>query len=40
MPANMFVDAQTLEILTIATGADTGADPLKEYRELLDFYLE
>jgi thiol-disulfide isomerase/thioredoxin len=40
MPTNMFVDAVTLEILTIATGAETGADPMREYRELLDFYLQ
>jgi thiol-disulfide isomerase/thioredoxin len=40
MPANMFVDAETLEILEIATGAETGDDPMQVYRELLDFYLE
>jgi thiol-disulfide isomerase/thioredoxin len=40
MPANMFVDAETLEILEIATGAETGNDPMREYRELLDFYLQ
>lgn len=40
MPANLFVDAETLEILTTATGAETGDDPMKEYRELLDFYLQ
>lgn len=40
MPANMFVDAETHEILQIATGAETGEDPLREYRELLDFYLQ
>lgn len=40
MPANMFVDAETLEILQIATGAETGDDPLREYRELLDYYLQ
>ena len=40
MPANMFVDAETLEILQIATGADTGDDPMREYRELLDYYLQ
>lgn len=40
MPANMFVDAETREILQIATGAETGADPLREYRELLDYYLQ
>lgn len=40
MPANLFVDAETKEILTIATGAEPGGDPMKEYRELLDHYLE
>jgi thiol-disulfide isomerase/thioredoxin len=40
MPANMFVDAETREILQIATGAETGDDPLREYRELLDYYLQ
>lgn len=40
MPANMFVDADTREILLIAAGAETGADPLREYRELLDYYLQ
>jgi thiol-disulfide isomerase/thioredoxin len=40
MPANMFVDAETHEILQIATGAETGDDPLREYRELLDHYLQ
>lgn len=40
MPANLFADATTLEILSIATGAEPGGDPLKTYRELLDFYLE
>lgn len=40
MPANMFVDAETLEILEIATGAEPGDDPMQVYRELLDFYLE
>ncbi|HTE49870.1 MAG TPA: TlpA disulfide reductase family protein [Kofleriaceae bacterium] len=39
MPTNIFVDAETLEILEIATGARTGDDPMQEYRELLDFYL-
>ncbi len=39
MPVNIFVDAETLEILEIAQGAETGDDPLQEYRELLDFYL-
>lgn len=40
MPANMFVDAETREILEIATGAETGDDPMQVYRELLDYYLE
>ena len=39
MPVNIFVDAETREILEIAQGAETGDDPLQEYRELLDFYL-
>lgn len=39
MPANMFVDAETREILLIATGAETGDDPMREYRDVLDFYL-
>jgi thiol-disulfide isomerase/thioredoxin len=39
MPANMFVDAETSEILLVATGAEQGADPLRAYRELLDSYL-
>ena len=40
LPANMFVDAETREILTIARGAEPGDDPMQEYRELLDHYLE
>jgi thiol-disulfide isomerase/thioredoxin len=40
MPASLLVDAETLEILQIAVGAETGADPMKEYRELLDHYLQ
>src|SRR5688572_26651278 len=40
MPANMFIDAETREILTIATGAEPGNDPLQEYRALLDSYLQ
>jgi thiol-disulfide isomerase/thioredoxin len=40
MPANIFVDAETREILTVATGAETGDDPMREYRELLDYYLQ
>jgi thiol-disulfide isomerase/thioredoxin len=40
MPVNLFVDAESQEILEIAHGAETGDDPMKEYRELLDFYLD
>ncbi|MEK6609043.1 MAG: hypothetical protein AABZ30_15400 [Myxococcota bacterium] len=40
MPVNIFVDAETAEILTTATGADTGDDPLARYRDLLDSYLD
>ncbi|HWM87517.1 MAG TPA: TlpA disulfide reductase family protein [Kofleriaceae bacterium] len=40
MPVNVFVDAETREILEVAQGAETGDDPMQEYRELLDFYLE
>lgn len=40
MPANMFVDAETREILTIAHGTEVGDDPMQEYRALLDHYLE
>jgi thiol-disulfide isomerase/thioredoxin len=40
MPANMFVDAETAEILATATGAEPGNDPMKAYRDLLDHYLE
>lgn len=36
MPANLFVDAETGEILLVATGAEQGDDPLRSYRELLD----
>jgi hypothetical protein len=36
----MFVDAETLEILKVATGAGTGDDAMQEYRELLDYYLQ
>jgi hypothetical protein len=39
MPVNMFVDAKTNEILKVATGAETGSDPMKGYRDLLDYYL-
>lgn len=39
MPANMIIDAETREILFIATGADTGPDPLREYREFLEAFL-
>jgi thiol-disulfide isomerase/thioredoxin len=39
MPANLFVDAETGEILLIATGAEPGADPLRAYRDFLDAHL-
>jgi thiol-disulfide isomerase/thioredoxin len=39
MPANLFVDAETGEILLIATGAEPGADPLRAYRDFLDSHL-
>lgn len=39
MPANMVIDAETREIVLIATGADVGVDPLREYREFLDAFL-
>src|SRR5262249_52769904 len=39
LPANMFVDAKSGEILTVATGAKPGDDPLAEYRAWLDDYL-
>lgn len=39
MPVNIFVDAETHAILETAHGAQTGDDPMQEYRELLDFYL-
>lgn len=40
LPANLFADAETREILTIAHGAEAGDDPMQEYRALLDHYLE
>jgi len=40
LPANLFVDAETREILTVAHGTEAGDDPMQEYRELLDHYLE
>ena len=40
LPANMFVDAESREILTIAHGTEAGDDPMQEYRALLDHYLE
>jgi thiol-disulfide isomerase/thioredoxin len=40
MPANMFVDAKTGEILVVAAGAEPGTDPMREYRELLDYQLQ
>lgn len=39
MPANLFVDAETGEILLVATGAEPGADPLRAYRDFLDSQL-
>lgn len=36
LPANMFVDAETTEIIAVATGAKPGDDPLAEYRAWLD----
>jgi len=39
MPANMLIDAETHQILLNATGAATGADPLREYRDFLDSFL-
>jgi len=39
MPANLLIDAETRQILVNATGAATGADPLREYREFLDSFL-
>ena len=39
MPANLFVDAETGEILLTATGAEPGADPLRAYRDFLDSHL-
>ncbi len=39
MPANLFVDAETGEILLVATGAEPGADPLRAYRDFLDSHL-
>jgi len=40
LPSTMFVDAETHEILETTTGAATGDDPMQDYRELLDYYLE
>jgi thiol-disulfide isomerase/thioredoxin len=40
MPANMFINAQTGEILKIKAGAEPGSDPMKAYRELLQYYLQ
>lgn len=39
MPSTMLVDADTLEILAIKTGAEVGPDPLAAHRDLLDYYL-
>ena len=40
LPANLFVDAETQEILTLAQGAEPGNDPMQNYRALLDHYLQ
>jgi thiol-disulfide isomerase/thioredoxin len=40
MPASLVADAETLEILAVAVGAETGSDPMREYRELLDYFLD
>lgn len=40
MPSALFVDAESREILETTTGAATGDDPMKDYRDLLDYYLE
>lgn len=39
MPSAMLIDAQSLEILSVTIGADTGSDPLGKYRDLLDYHL-
>ena len=39
MPANLFVDAETSEILLVATGAEPSADPLRADRDFLDSHL-
>jgi len=39
LPANLFINAATAQVLTVATGAKPGNDPMKEYRDLLDHYL-
>lgn len=39
MPANLFIDAETERTLEVAVGAMAGDDPMREYRELLDYYL-
>jgi thiol-disulfide isomerase/thioredoxin len=36
LPANMFIDAESTEIITVATGAKPGDDPLAEYRAWLN----
>jgi thiol-disulfide isomerase/thioredoxin len=40
MPSTVFADAETLDILKITTGAAPGDDPMKDYRDLLDYYLQ
>ncbi|GAB4509359.1 MAG: hypothetical protein Tsb0020_25840 [Haliangiales bacterium] len=39
MPANLLIDAETQQIVLVATGADTGSDPLREYRDFIDSFL-
>lgn len=39
MPSSVIIDASTLEIRNIGVGADTGSDPFKGYRALLDHEL-
>lgn len=39
MPATMFVDAETTEILSVSSGAEEGQDPLRGHRDLVEHYL-
>jgi thiol-disulfide isomerase/thioredoxin len=39
MPSNLFVDAETKEVLKVVVGMEDGPDPMRAYRELLDDYL-